>query len=118
MALMGGRRSRTKGKVWEREVAKMLQRFWPDARRGWQSRSGDDEADVEDTPFWVECKVGARPNVYAAFRQSEEAYDGRPILVVVKRNAENSHQDPSCFIAMRIENFLDLLDHAVGEGGW
>ena len=115
---MGGRRSRNKGKVWEREVAKLLQEFWPDARRGFQRRAGDDEADVEDTPFWVECKVGARPNVFAAFDQAEEASDGRPVLIAIKRNAKNSHEDPSCFMAMRIENFLDLLNHAVGDGDY
>tara|TARA_Y100001963_G_scaffold93365_4_gene128518 strand:- start:3472 stop:3819 length:348 start_codon:yes stop_codon:yes gene_type:complete len=115
---MSGRRSRTKGKAWEREVAQLLRRFWVDARRGFQSRAGDDEADVEDTPFWVECKVGQRPNVFKAFDQAELASDGRPVLIAIKRNAPNSHQDPSCFMAMRIENFLDLLEAAVGEGGW
>ena len=115
---MGGRLSRTKGKVWERHVANLLKEFWPDSRRGFQSRAGDDEADVEDTPFWVECKVGARPNAFAAFTQSELASDGRPILVAIKKNAKNSHEDPSCFIAMRVENFLDLLRHAVGKGGY
>ena len=115
---MSGRRSRNKGKVWEREVANLFKEFWEDARRGFQSRAGDDEADVEDTPFWVECKVGARPNVFGAFDQAEKASDGRPILVAIKRNAKNSHEDPSCFVAMRVENFLDLLRCAVGKGGY
>ena len=115
---MTGRRSRTKGKVWEREVANLLKEFWPDARRGWQSRAGDDEADVEDTPFWVECKIGKCPNVYAAFDQADEASDGRPVLIAVKRNAANSHKDPRVFMAMRVENFLDLLRHAVGDGSY
>lgn len=114
-----GARSRTKGKVWERDVVKMFLSWFPGwpVRRGFQSRAGDDEADVEGTPLWVECKVGQRPNVISALRQAEEATDGRPVLVVIKRNRQAGEQQPEVFVAMRAEDFGRLLRCAV-EGGW
>ena len=51
--------SKQKGNRWERECAKFLQRWWPEARRQTydQSRKGNEQPDVMGTPFWVECKA-------------------------------------------------------------
>lgn len=106
---MSGRRSRTKGKGYEREVANALKPVYPDARRGWQSRQGDDEADVEETPWWIECKVGAAPNVWGAFKQADAATDGRPVVCFIKRNSKGGGKAPEEFVAMRRETFLKLV---------
>lgn len=45
-------------------------------------------ADVEGTPFWVECKRQKKCSIKAAIRQAEAATDGRPILVVTKNDHE------------------------------
>src|SRR5690606_6910545 len=54
---VSGRRSRTKGASFEREVARQLRALWPGARRGiGQARSGGETPDVIQTPFWIEAK--------------------------------------------------------------
>lgn len=78
-----GKASRSKGQRGEREVAEALRTIYPDARRGFQSRAGDDAADVEGTPFWVEVKrVKRNESIRAALAQAAEATDGRPVVVV------------------------------------
>ena len=82
---MSGRRSRRKGAAFEREVSNLLKQIYPDARRGiGQARSGGEVADVEGTPWWVECKRKKKCSIPAAWRQACEATDGRPCLVVAK----------------------------------
>jgi hypothetical protein len=82
---MSGKMSRDKGKRGEYEARDFLKRWFPDACRGAnQSRSGSDAADVENTPFWVEAKLGAKPNVRGALAQAQEATDGRPVLVYIR----------------------------------
>lgn len=82
---MSGAASRTKGHNFERHIAKLFREFYPEARRGYQSRGGGaEQADVEGTPFHVECKVGKQTNIKAAVRQALTDTDGRPIVVVTK----------------------------------
>ena len=69
---MGGRASRRKGHDWERAVAKRLRAIFGTAvRRGWQSRDGAEQPDVDGSPWWVECKRSKRPNIEAALVQAE-----------------------------------------------
>ena len=80
-----GKMQRTKGAAFERAVATALAAIWPRACRGLaQCRNAREQADVERTPYWVECKVGAKPNVLGAYDQAKAATDGRPVLVVTK----------------------------------
>jgi hypothetical protein len=80
-----GRHSKTKGATYERETARNLRALWPEAKRGiGQARSAGEVADVEATPFWVECKRRRRCNVQQAFAQASAVTDGRPVLVVTK----------------------------------
>lgn len=94
---------RRKGKRVEREMAERLRAVFPDAKRGFQSRSGRDDCDVADTPYWVEVKGGKCPNPRAALKQALEATDGRPVVVIVK--------DDRCepFVCMRLQDWLDDL---------
>ena len=86
---MSGRRSRDKGAVFERRLATTFRAIWPDARRGiGQTRFAGEVPDVEGTPYWVEAKRQKRPNINAAVAQARKATDGRPILVVTKRDRE------------------------------
>lgn len=79
--------SRDKGKRGEREIATMLRDLYPDARRGFQSRQGDDEADVECTPWWVEVKRVARnEQPRKAMEQAAAATDGRVPVVFSRRD--------------------------------
>lgn len=109
-----GKRSRTKGQVYEREIGHRLKELYPEACRGaQQSRSGDCMADVEGTPWWVECKVGQRIDIVGAFRQAELATDGRPVLCAVKRNAIKGKGGPEEFVCMRWDTFLAIARRAL-----
>ena len=101
-----GARSRTKGKVGEREVAALLRRIWPDAKRGLQSRGGGAEVPDVDVPcFHVEVKRQARPNVAAAVRQAEaDAEAGR--WPVAWTRADRS----DWLVTMRGEDWLELVE--------
>ena len=98
-----GKHSRNKGSSFEREMANEFKKVYPGARRGiGQARSAKEVSDVDGTPWWVECKVGKRTNIPAAFDQATEATDGRDIIVV-------SHNDGGFnFVTMTLAVFLKL----------
>jgi len=80
--------SRRKGHNFERATAIALKELWPEAKRGQQYVSGNEQPDVDGTPYWVECKCGKRTNIKAAVKQATEASDGRPIVVISKNDRE------------------------------
>lgn len=101
---MSGRRSRTKGASFERWVANRLKPYYPNAKRGiGQARSSSEVSDVEGTDFWIECKRHKKPSIPAAWKQAEEATDGRPLLVVTKAD-----QGP-VLVTMSLDEFCLLL---------
>lgn len=80
-----GRRSRTKGRVFERAVAKLLRDVYGQhIRRGWQSRSGREGCDVEGSRWWLELKHAKLVNLRAALKQASEDTDGRPVAIIAK----------------------------------
>lgn len=92
---------RNKGAGFERETANRLKPLWPGAKRGiGQARSAGEVADVEGTPFWVECKRHRRCNIQAAYAQASAVTDGRPVLVVSKDDRGET------FVTMSMESFL------------
>ena len=96
--------SRDKGKRGEREVVALLRDLYQDARRGFQSRQGDDEADVECTPWWIEVKrVKAQEAPRKAMAQAVDATDGRPPVVFTRR--DNS----DWLVTMRVSDWLDVV---------
>lgn len=50
--------SRTKGLAFEREIARRMRPFYPEAKRGLQYQAGDYAPDVMGTPYYIECKRG------------------------------------------------------------
>lgn len=94
---------RMKGKRVERAVAELIRRVFPDAKRGWQSRSGRDACDIDGTPYWIEVKGGKCPNPRAALKQAIADTDGRTPVVIVK--------DDRCepFVVMRLSDWLEDL---------
>lgn len=106
-----GRRSRTKGKVWERAVAALLRPIFGDqAKRGFQSRSGRDGCDVEGTPYWLECKHGTLVNLRAALKQAIADTDGRVPVVVAKDDRSTP------MAVMRLSDWLELVQAAHAKG--
>lgn len=103
-----GMTSRRKGKVHEREVANELRPLYPGAKRSAaQSRNGrreeDHAADVEGTPYWVECSHGKRACGVAKLAQAKEATDGRTCIAITKRD-----RGPN-IAAMYLPDFMRLL---------
>jgi hypothetical protein len=85
-----GKSQRTKGHAWERAVAIHFRELYPEAKRGVdQSQAGGHSPDVDETPFWIECKVGKS--------------DRRPSLVAAKQDRE----EPT--VTMRLVDFMRLL---------
>jgi hypothetical protein len=83
-----GKMQREKGKRVERMCVHLLEPVYPDARRSANQSGGAIQPDVDDTPFWVECKGGKAPGLWAALRQAQNdrdsTHDGRPILLYLK----------------------------------
>lgn len=101
------RMSRRKGKVWERVVADLMRKVFgkDNVRRGWQSRSGKDEADVICPYFWVECKNRKQVNVFDALEQADNDKDvGKVPIAVCKHGKYNNP-----LVAMKLDDFINLL---------
>lgn len=104
-----GKSQRRKGQRGERETAALWRVVYPDARRGSQSRSGRDSADVEGTPLWVECKTLARIAALRHLEQAEADTDGRPCVVRLREDG-----DKRAAVLLREELFLELLQRLGG----
>ena len=106
-----GKLSRTKGAAFELLVANQLREVWPGAKRGLgQARDAKGLADVEGTPFHVQCKHGAQPNIVAAMAQADKdrnvASDGRPPLVVTRRDRGE------VLVTMRLSDWIAVAANA------
>lgn len=106
-----GRLARNKGKVFERRTAADLRAIYGErVKRGWQAREGADAADVENVPYWVECKHHKRVNIQAAVAQAREAAEAAgsklPLLVVSKDNGA------APLAVLEWDAFVDLLRRA------
>lgn len=105
-ARLNGRKSRTKGKVGEREIVHAFQKYGFTAKRGFQARGGSDAPDVEcaELPnMWFECKRGVSPNWRSAMRQAAAA-SGSRIPVVVTRDDRSVP-----YVHLDLSTLLDLL---------
>jgi len=106
-----GKLSRNKGARFEREVATAFRVAFPEARRGLgQARSGGDAADVIGVPgYWIECKVGARPNPLAALRQADSNSNGDVPVAVCRLDRKDAA------VTLPLADFIALLDKAVNK---
>ena len=101
---MSGARSHRKGATFERLVDKLLAPVFPGALRGvGQARYSNEDADVTNTPFWVEAKHQKRVSIQAAVKQARKETDGRPILVVTRRDRE------PILVTMELTVWLSLI---------
>jgi len=89
---MKGNKNRQRGNTFMNYIARELRDIWFMARRNFQERGAiKDGADVEETPYWLECKYGKRPNLLAAIRQSVAETDGRPILIAYRQEGNAAY---------------------------
>jgi len=84
----------------------MFREIYPEARRGLQYRDGSECPDVIVPWFWVEAKVGKRPNIPKAMEQADKARGSHSdlwVLAVTKRDRERP------IASMYLDEFMDLL---------
>ena len=105
---MSGKSSRTKGHNFERQVAIDLRDIYPDARRGLQYQDGTGCADVVNTPFHVECKVGKKPNIRAALKQAKnDCQDSSKVPIAV---VKDDRKEP--MVTLDWVQFLEIIKFA------
>ena len=103
---MNGRGSRRKGADYERTLVRRFREAMPgaDVKRGFQTRSGEEAADVECPVFWVESKRGRKPNIRGALAQAMAAAPkGRIPLAVVR----DDHAEAT--VTLSLDDFLDFV---------
>lgn len=104
--MSGGLASRMKGQRGEREIAAILRAHGFDARRGTQTRGGQEEADVVSSlpGYRLEVKRTERLNIWAAIQQCDDdldpADDDTVPVVVFRRNRSR------WYACLPLEDFL------------
>jgi len=104
-----GKFSRDKGARFEREIANKLKEVFGSrvTRSSGQCFSGDTRADVDCPKFWVECKVGKRPNIKAALEQAEEARESSESTKTPVAICKWDRDEP--IASMRLSDFIEIL---------
>jgi hypothetical protein len=73
-------------------------------------------ADIEGTPYWIECKIGAKPDIFEAWNQCihdrQKKDDKRPILVIVHKDGSGRVIAPIEGVFMDMGTFLSLARRA------
>lgn len=96
--------SRSKGKRGELELAKELQKYGFETRRGQQYCGGNGDADVVGVPgLHIECKRVERLNVENALRQAEQDSQGGKIPVVMHRANREEWK-----VTLRLGDFMEI----------
>lgn len=104
---MSGKKSRTKGHNYEREIARLFREILPDcdAKRGFQTRDGGKcEADVVipgADELHVECKRGKKVGYRSALKQAvSDSRERRALLPVVI--AKDDHCEPVAHMPLEV----------------
>jgi len=99
-----GKAEREKGKRGERELAKVLQKYGFDARRGVQYSGSPDSPDVIGLPgVHIECKRVERLNIDQAMAQAVHDSGEDEIPVVFHRKNQQKW-----LVTMRLEDWISL----------
>jgi hypothetical protein len=102
-----GKSARSKGLTWERACVKLLKKVFPGhtVRRGFQTRGGDENPDVECPVFWVECKVGKKVGLRGALTQAFRDMSAGRIPVVF---AKEDYSKPTAYLYL--DDFLEIIE--------
>lgn len=104
--------SRRKGAEGERELARMLQEYGYNSRRGQQYCGANGDADVVGLPgVHIECKRVEKLNISEAMRQSQrDARKGELPAVFHRKNRER------WLVTMSLEDWIKLYRKYAGAG--
>ena len=108
-----GRRSRKKGQEYQCEVSRQISPVYPKACSGSQYRGGrKDGADVELTPWYIECKNTQTISIPSWYKKLQEdrrdAKDMRPPAIIFKCPDGLDKRKVQTMVAIRIEDFVRL----------
>ena len=97
--------SRQKGARGERELAKVLQQYGFDTRRGQQYCGANGDADVVGVSgIHIECKRVERLDIYAAMEQSQnDAKETEMPVVIFRKNGK------PWLVATLLPDFIELI---------
>ena len=119
--MAGGARSSRKGTVWERQVVALLESWGFAADRVpamLESRGGPTGVDVRAVRstgqrLAVQCKVGARPDVWQAVTECDTAAHARevPVAIVRRNHGKRDGHPRRSWLCRRIA-FRRLVDGA------
>ena len=103
-----GKLSRTKGKVFEREVAKAFRAVFPETKRTLtQQRDSGEAPDIDAPGYWVEAKHHRKVPIRKAFEQAvDEVQRAKSNSVPVAVTKDNGKE---ILATMRLPDFLALL---------
>ena len=110
-----------KGKKFERVVAQLFRTAGIPAERNLEEvRSGNcgDIVLPRDVPLTVQAKVGARPPIYAALREAEEAAPPGSFPVALVRRNRSRSRAPDDLAVLRLEDFVELVGLLRASGVW
>jgi len=103
-----GKLSRTKGKTFERTVAKAFREVFPDAKRTLtQQRDSGEEPDINVPGWWVEAKHHRKVPIRKAFEQAVDEVGrakskGKPVAVTMDNRTEP-------LATLRLPDFVEML---------
>lgn len=115
-----GKLSRTKGQVWEREVAEKLRAIGIEAERTLTECRDGNVGDITcKLPIVFQCKVSGRPDIYGAVAEANEVASPKSYLAVaaIKRNGSR-HKPADELAVMPLSDFLELLHLLRATGIW
>lgn len=102
--------SRDKGKRGERELAKELQKYGYEARRGVQYQGGPESPDVvcpQLEAFHIEVKRTERFQLYPALQQAHA--DAKDCQIPLVAHRKNRHP---WIVCLTLDDFMSLLNDA------
>jgi hypothetical protein len=106
-----GKASRNKGKSYEREIAKELQKYGYDAHRSQQYCGANSDADVVGLPgIHIECKRREKVQIYDWMNQSAKESSVGDIPVVMFRTSNHK-----TLVTLSLDDFMKLYNKAYKE---
>lgn len=116
-----GKLSRTKGHAWEREVCEMIREATKrEAKRTLNETRDGNCGDIQaDLPLAIQCKVGARPDIYGAVREASEVAGGKKdyAVAVIRRNGAG-RRAPDDLAVLPLADFLEIVGTLTGTKVW
>lgn len=115
-----GKRSRTKGHAWEREVANRYTEATGLKHERVLTETRESSHDVEGPlPLVNQCKVGARPNLWTAIEEAarEAEGTGRHAVAILKRNGAGRRSAVEV-AALPLDDWFEIVALLVKMGVW